>query len=82
MRWVYCAQGNQVASVDSDGVLKLWDVRMVVEMNSISAGAYPANKCAFERSGEVVAVASDDGTIKWCASHAPLFFTRASCNEQ
>ena len=58
------AQADTVASTDADGVVKLWDVRMVAERASAEAGSHPANKCCFDRSGEVLAVASDDATVK------------------
>lgn len=37
----------------ADGVIKLWDVRMVAEITTIAGGKYPANKAAFDASGAV-----------------------------
>lgn len=34
-------------------MVKLWDIRMLAELMSIETGKYPANKCAFDASGEV-----------------------------
>ena len=59
------SQGDTIASVDADGVVKLWDVRMVTERLTINVGPHPANKAAFDPSGEVLAIASEDGSIKW-----------------
>ena len=56
--------GDTIASCDADGVVKVWDVRMVAERNSLSAGQHPLNCVKFDRSGAVLAAASDDGTIK------------------
>jgi hypothetical protein len=36
-----------------DGVVKLWDVRMVAEITTIGSSKYPANKAAFDASGAV-----------------------------
>ena len=49
--------------------MKLWDVRMVAEMLSVDCGPHPANKVSFDRAGETVAVASDDGTVKCFGSN-------------
>ena len=46
-------QGSCIASGDADGVIKLWDLRMVAEIMTLDAGKYPANKCAFDPSGLV-----------------------------
>lgn len=48
-----------IASTDADGVVKLWDVRMVAEILTIESGKYPANKCAFDSSGMVSGCATD-----------------------
>ncbi|KAA6428261.1 MAG: sperm-associated antigen 16 -like [Trebouxia sp. A1-2] len=56
-------QGTMVASTDADGIAKLWDVRMVAEVRSIAAGEHPLNKCSFDRSSDVLAVASDNGKV-------------------
>jgi len=53
-----------MASCDSYGVLKLWDVRMVGPMASCELGPHPANRLAFDPCGAVLAVASNDSSIK------------------
>lgn len=65
-------KGDTVASCDADGVLKLWDVRMVMECGSIQANEHSLNGCSFDRSGDVVAAASNDGTVR-PESFLPLF---------
>ena len=56
--------GHTLASVDADGVCRLWDIRMVAEKASWSVGPHPLNAVAFDRSSGVLALGSDDGTIK------------------
>ncbi|XP_070588312.1 sperm-associated antigen 16 protein isoform X18 [Erythrolamprus reginae] len=57
-------KGDTIVSCDSYGVLKLWDVRKGIPMVSIDAGPHPGNQVAFDPSGHIVAVASNDGTVK------------------
>ncbi|RUS86529.1 hypothetical protein EGW08_005721 [Elysia chlorotica] len=57
-------QGDTIASCDSYGVVKLWDVRSVAPMASFEVGPHPANKLAFDPSGGVLAIASNDSIIK------------------
>mgnify|MGYP002775737816 FL=1 len=54
-----------MASVDSRGIVKLWDTRKVTEFLTIDTGPNAANKCAFDKSGNVIAIASSDNVIKW-----------------
>jgi WD40 repeat protein len=58
-------QGNMIASTDADGVVKLWDVRKVAEYATINVGPHSANRCSFDRSGLVMAIASNDSRVKW-----------------
>ncbi len=54
-----------IASTDADGVVKLWDIRKVVEYATINVGPHSANRCSFDRSGLVMAIASNDSRVKW-----------------
>ena len=56
-------RGDTVASCDADGVVKLWDVRMVAEIMTIDCGPHAANQVTMDRSGSVLAVASDSGNV-------------------
>merc|ERR1711934_1170090 len=56
--------GDCVMSSDADGVVKLWDVRMVHERMHIETGEHGINQAIFDPSGETIACASDDGTIR------------------
>lgn len=53
-----------LASCDSDGICKIWDVRMVKGRTQYDAGPYSANSVAIDKSGLMVAVANDEGQIK------------------
>jgi WD40 repeat protein len=37
---------------------------MVKEKSQFDCGPYAANSCAFDKSGNIIAIASDDGTVK------------------
>ena len=37
-------RGDMIVSSDADGVVKVWDVRMVAELGTIDAGQHPINK--------------------------------------
>lgn len=51
-------------SSDSDGITKIWDIRMVKEVCQFDSGLNSANCALFDRSGTSVYVASEDSTIK------------------
>lgn len=53
-----------MASCDSYGVVKMWDNRTCALISSIDTGPHPANRVAFDGSGSVLAIASNDGTVK------------------
>lgn len=56
-------QGTSLASVDADGNLKVWDVRMVAEVQSTEVNELPCGACSFDSSGSLVAVACDSGRV-------------------
>lgn len=49
----YTPNGSSLVSADADGVVKLWDVRMVAEVLTIACSKYPANKATFDASSLV-----------------------------
>ncbi len=58
-------QGDTIASSDCDGCVFLWDMRnLEKELCKIDAGPHPAQKMSFDPSGRILAVASDDQTVK------------------
>lgn len=52
-----------------DGIIKLWDVRMVAEITTVNSGKYPANKAAFDVSGAVSAVRISE---QLCPCNGPM----------
>ena len=49
---------------DAYGIVKLWDVRQVVEIETYDFEPHPANSVKFDTSGACLAVASNDGSVK------------------
>ena len=49
---VMLLQGDTIASVDSYGVVKLFDVRTVAPMTTIDCGPHPANRVSFDPSSK------------------------------
>lgn len=56
--------GDQVVSCDADGVIKLWDARMVAETGMMEAGRHSLNAVCLDRSATRLAAASNDATVK------------------
>ena len=57
-------RGDAIASCDAEGNVIVWDVRMIEQRKSYQLGPYPANSIAVDRSGTLLAVGSDDTTVK------------------
>ena len=57
-----------LASTDADGVVRLWDVRMVAEVAAVACGPHPCNAAAFDASGSSLAVGSDDGIVRFVST--------------
>ena len=45
-------QGDIVASCDSYGIVKMWDVRTIQPLVNIDCGPHPANKVVFDSTGK------------------------------
>lgn len=56
--------GQYISSCDSDGIMKVWDIRMVQEVLSIDTGENIAHSVAFDKNAKVVAVGCSDGEIR------------------
>lgn len=54
-----------VASCDASGVVRLWDVRKMTELQTVqmTPSGKAANSCKFDASGTVLAVSSDAGKV-------------------
>lgn len=57
--------GQYISSCDSDGIVKIWDIRMVQEVCNLDTGDAIAHVCEFDKSGKQVAVGCSDGEIKF-----------------
>ena len=44
--------------------MRLWDMRMIAELGSISVGSVPCNATAFDTSGRRLVVATDECTVR------------------
>ncbi|RYG44178.1 hypothetical protein EON67_12060, partial [archaeon] len=60
---VFSLRGDAVASCDADGVVRVWDIRMVSERASATLGKVPVHSVAFDRSAAILTAACDDGSI-------------------
>lgn len=49
----YTHNGSSLVSADADGLVKLWDVRMVAEVLTINCSKYPANRAVVDASSMV-----------------------------
>lgn len=56
--------GDKIASCDSDGIVKVWDVRMVKEKETIDFSEYSANSIAFDPSSNILGCGLDNGEVK------------------
>jgi WD40 repeat protein len=52
--------GDKLASCDSDGIVKVWDVRMVKEKNHYDSGDFSVNSVDFDRSGTILETANTE----------------------
>lgn len=51
---------KDMISCDSEGIVKIWDIRMMKGREDINCGPYSANGIALDPSGDLGFVASDD----------------------
>jgi WD40 repeat protein len=69
----FSPDGVHAASVDATGVLKLWEMRTATCLATTVVGTAgsPANRCAFDPTGAVIAVGSEDSVIRLFSSADP-----------
>lgn len=56
--------GDVFASCDTEGAVLLWDARRMEQVLHVACGPKPCNAVSLDRTGQFIAVASDDGTVK------------------
>jgi WD40 repeat protein len=61
---VFSIGGHYIASCDSDGILKAWDIRMVQELMQVDTGDSIALSVAFDRNAKYIAVGCSDAEIR------------------
>lgn len=61
---VFSIGGHYIASCDSDGILKGWDIRMVQEFMQVDTGDAIALSVAFDRNAKYIAVGCSDAEIR------------------
>ena len=57
-------RGDSIVSTDSDGMVRVWDVRMVKEICNFDTGLASANNAIFDKSCTYVFAASEDSSVK------------------
>ena len=57
-------RGDSIASCDSDGMVRIWDVRMVKEIMNFDTGLASANNAIFDKRCTYAFVASEDSSVK------------------
>lgn len=61
---VFSVGGHYIASCDSDGILKAWDIRNVQELMQVDTGDAIATSVAFDRNSKYIAVGGSDAEIR------------------
>ncbi len=61
---VFSIKGEYIASCDSDGIVKIWDIRKVHEVCQVDAGDAIALSVSIDKNNKTVAVACSDAEIK------------------
>ena len=56
--------GQYVSTCDSDGIVKLWDIRMVQELLSVDTGDSICHCASFDKNTKAIAVGCGDANIK------------------
>ena len=61
---VFSVGGHYIASCDSDGIVKVWDIRTVQELMTVDTGDAIALSVAFDKNAKYLAVGSSDADIR------------------
>ena len=62
---VFSIGGQYVSTCDSDGIVKLWDIRMVQELFTLDTGDAICHSLAFDKATKSLAVGCSDAFIKF-----------------
>lgn len=61
---VFSIGGKYVATADSDGIVKVWDISMVQELLTIDTGDCMAHSLCFDKTDKYLCVGCSDAEIK------------------
>ena len=61
---VFSIGGQYVSTCDSDGIVKVWDIRMVQELMTLDMGDTIAHCCAFDKKTKLLTVGCSDGEVR------------------
>ena len=61
---VFSIGGHYISTCDSDGIVKIWDIRMVQELASVDTGDAIAHCLSFDKATHSLAVGCSDKMIK------------------
>ena len=61
---VFSIGGQYVSTCDSDGIVKIWDIRMVQELLTVDVGDTIAHCLAFDKKTKMLAVGCSDAEIR------------------
>jgi len=56
--------GQYVASCDSDGIVKVWDIRSVQEIKTVDCGDIVCQSVAFDKNSKNLFIGCNDREIK------------------
>lgn len=60
----FSTKGDKLASCDSNGIVKVWDLKTGSEQLSFDCDRSSANCLGIDRSGTIIGVGCDDGLIR------------------
>ena len=60
----FSSDGRYMSSCDSDGIVKVWDIRMVQELLTVDCGDTISHCLTFDKNTKSLAVGCSDGEIK------------------
>ena len=72
-------KGDRIASVDADGVLIVWEVRTGSQIFRTELGPAAANRCCFDSTSSIIAVASAANLVKIVDANDGTVINEVSC---
>ena len=73
--------GQFIASCDSDGIVKMWDIRMVKEVMALDTGDEIAHCCQFDKTGKNILVGCSDGEVRIINVEKGEVITNMKCHD-